>query len=424
MALLRLDADGLEREITPFAIESAGVDERWIGERAELAGFGIGEDGIPAGLSFAVETITEVSETTLTINGLGRSGACRGDSGGPLLVEISSGNRRSWVCSARARHRASTATATCASIALPIGSKAWPAPTRRGRARVARSTEPGVARSGRRSSAAMARSKSARVTVKRSAAGRSARPLRLRSARGRPLSRSGFCRLLPRNAGALMQRRRRLGGGLRAVRGLWVFRHHRVASVFPGIGRRGRRNPLQCKLGPRLRGEQNVRNGIVAGCVMALAIGCSDDENDPAPAQTGGAPMSSGGATLTGGIPASGGSSTGGAATGGTPAGGTGAGGRATSGGKAGTGGRPSGGASSTGGAGGRGGGTGWQRSRRIEHRCAHGTGGNLLRRRLPARRVLTTGVSLPTSIVPTFTRDPSTKIPSSARTMCTVAIV
>ena len=100
-------------------------------------------------------------------------------------------------------------------------------------------------------------------------------------------------------------------------------------------------------------------SGIVAGCVLTFVLGCSDDEPDPAPAPTGGAPVASGGSTSSGGRVSSGGSANGGIATGGTSAGGTAAGGRATSGGRAGTGGRPSGGTSSTGGAGGRSGGTG-----------------------------------------------------------------
>ena len=47
VALLRIDAADLESELGAFALESAAVDERWIGQRVELAGFGIGEDGIP-----------------------------------------------------------------------------------------------------------------------------------------------------------------------------------------------------------------------------------------------------------------------------------------------------------------------------------------------------------------------------------------
>jgi Trypsin len=73
--------------VRPLAIAAGTVDERWLGERVELAGFGTDEQGLlPAAPRYAVESITEIRDTKIAVDGLGRSGACLGDSGGPLLA--------------------------------------------------------------------------------------------------------------------------------------------------------------------------------------------------------------------------------------------------------------------------------------------------------------------------------------------------
>lgn len=78
---------GEEDPVRPFALEKTPVDQRWLGERAELAGFGIAEEGrLPTEPRYAVEAIREIGDDTLVVDGRGRSGACLGDSGGPLLV--------------------------------------------------------------------------------------------------------------------------------------------------------------------------------------------------------------------------------------------------------------------------------------------------------------------------------------------------
>lgn len=88
VGLIRIEpALGQEETVQPFALQTTPVGERWLGERVELAGFGITEEGqIPAEPRYAVETITEIRDAALVVDGLGRSGGCRGDSGGPLLV--------------------------------------------------------------------------------------------------------------------------------------------------------------------------------------------------------------------------------------------------------------------------------------------------------------------------------------------------
>lgn len=53
---------------------------------ATLAGFGKREDGEFGGLRFVNEPIVELDFETITVDGGGNSGACMGDSGGPLLL--------------------------------------------------------------------------------------------------------------------------------------------------------------------------------------------------------------------------------------------------------------------------------------------------------------------------------------------------
>ncbi len=57
----------------------------------ELSGFGQTDDGA-TGRRFAVEAVSVVNDASISVSGAGVSGACAGDSGGPLLTRNESGD--------------------------------------------------------------------------------------------------------------------------------------------------------------------------------------------------------------------------------------------------------------------------------------------------------------------------------------------
>jgi hypothetical protein len=76
------------------ALPLVGSDEINVGDQATLAGFGVDEDGNVGERRFVNEPIVAVDDELLTVDGGGKSGACMGDSGGPLLLRAASGELR------------------------------------------------------------------------------------------------------------------------------------------------------------------------------------------------------------------------------------------------------------------------------------------------------------------------------------------
>lgn len=75
----------------PLAWNEYSAGEAWNGSLVQLAGFGTDSFHPPDAKQFAVETLTNVANGSIYVTGSGNSGACSGDSGGPLLGRAPSG---------------------------------------------------------------------------------------------------------------------------------------------------------------------------------------------------------------------------------------------------------------------------------------------------------------------------------------------
>jgi V8-like Glu-specific endopeptidase len=90
LALLELahPLGGDRSSIRPISTNGNAVTG--LGTLVQLAGFGQ-TDGDGRGLMFKVEEVVDITPTVLTVRAEDRTGACKGDSGGPLLVRDGSG---------------------------------------------------------------------------------------------------------------------------------------------------------------------------------------------------------------------------------------------------------------------------------------------------------------------------------------------
>jgi len=89
-AVLRFDAAALKQiapewSMTAIGLYTGAVDETLVGQNVEIAGFGRA-DSTEGRLMFAHQEVTAIDETALTVDGPSGTGACVGDSGGPLLI--------------------------------------------------------------------------------------------------------------------------------------------------------------------------------------------------------------------------------------------------------------------------------------------------------------------------------------------------
>jgi hypothetical protein len=92
--LIALDGAAGSLPAEPISLWSSQIDESWVGSRVTLAGVGETETGELGFLRFVDEQVVLVNEVEIRVDGMGKSGACLGDSGGPLLVGAPDGSAR------------------------------------------------------------------------------------------------------------------------------------------------------------------------------------------------------------------------------------------------------------------------------------------------------------------------------------------
>jgi hypothetical protein len=85
-------SDGGAIAMSPIPSATSDGPTLVYGDPVEIAGYGLTQSGGVGSLHFVVESVVEIDSSTMTVSGFGASGACLGDSGGPLLVRASDGS--------------------------------------------------------------------------------------------------------------------------------------------------------------------------------------------------------------------------------------------------------------------------------------------------------------------------------------------
>jgi hypothetical protein len=80
------DSAVADADIAAIGLLDGDISSEWIDREVTLAGIGQTETGALGKLRFVQEKIVRVTEEAVWVDGMGKSGACGGDSGGPLLV--------------------------------------------------------------------------------------------------------------------------------------------------------------------------------------------------------------------------------------------------------------------------------------------------------------------------------------------------
>jgi hypothetical protein len=106
LALLAVDEEIMQQSGATLLPMADSEDLALLPEWVEIAGHGVTEQGLEMGLRFVVESVYEIEEDSIRVTGGDISGACVGDSGGPLLMRSATG-------AAKVVGALSTGSATC-----------------------------------------------------------------------------------------------------------------------------------------------------------------------------------------------------------------------------------------------------------------------------------------------------------------------
>lgn len=85
--LARIPLLASAQDVSPMPVASEKVGPEWLGSIVQLCGFGERADKSFGVLEFLAAEVASVSDESLVVEGHGRAGACRGDSGSPLLIQ-------------------------------------------------------------------------------------------------------------------------------------------------------------------------------------------------------------------------------------------------------------------------------------------------------------------------------------------------